>query len=244
MNNFTLKLADKNIAVSSLYSFVKEYCKDYLTTEPEDFSVNISQSDIDYEKEKSIQEDIKENIPVREFPDYYLETLAVYRRIAEKILDFDTILFHGSVISVDGIGYLFTAKSGTGKSTHTRLWRKYFGERAVMVNDDKPFIRITENGAVVYGTPWDGKHRLSTNISVPLKAVCILERSAENHIEEITSKQAYNMLVQQVYKPKEPLKLMKTLHLIDRLTEEVRLYRLGCNMDISAAEVAYNTMKG
>ncbi len=243
MNNFTIKLADKTISVSSLHSFVKEYCKDYLTTEPEDFSVNISQSDIDYEREKSRQEDIKENIPVREFPDYYLETLAVYRKAADKMLDFDTILFHGSVIAVDSIGYLFTAKSGTGKSTHTRLWREYFRERAVMVNDDKPLIRITKNGAVVYGTPWDGKHRLSTNISVPLKSVCILERSADNHIEEITAKQAYNTLVQQVHKPREPQKLMKTLNLIDRLTAKVSLYRLGCNMDISAAEFAYNAMK-
>lgn len=244
MSNFTIKLADKNISVSSLHSFVKEYCRDYLTTEQEDFSVNVSQSDIDFEKEKSRREDIKENIPVREFSDYYLETLAVYRRIADKMIDFDTILFHGSVIAVDGIGYLFTAKSGTGKSTHTRLWREYFGERAVMVNDDKPLISITEKGAVVYGTPWNGKHRLSTNISVPLKAVCILERSAENHIEEITAKQAYNMLVQQVHKPKGPQKLMKTLHLIDRLAEKVKLYRLGCNLDISAAEIAYNAMKG
>lgn len=183
-------------------------------------------------------------MPFREFPDYYLETLAVYRRIADKMLDFDTILFHGSVIAVDGIGYLFTAKSGTGKSTHTRLWRKYFGERAVMINDDKPLIHITEKGAVVYGTPWDGKHRLSTNISVPLKAICILKRSADNHVEEITAKQAYNVLVQQVYKPKDPQKLMKTLHLIDGLTGKVKLYRLGCNMDISAAETAYNAMKG
>lgn len=244
MNHFTIKLADKNISISSLHSFVKAYCKDYFTTEQEDFSVHTSQSDIDNEREKSRREDIKEHIPVRAFPDDYLETLAVYRKIANKMLDFDTFLFHGSAIAVDGIGYLFTAKSGTGKSTHTRLWRAYFGEHAVMVNDDKPLVRMTEKGASVYGTPWDGKHRLSTNLSVPLKAVCILERSEENHIEEITVKQAYNMLVQQVHKPKEPEKLIKTLQLIDRLTETVRLYRLGCNMDISAAATAYNAMKG
>lgn len=53
MNYFTIKLADKNISVSSLHGFVKEYCKDYLTMEPEDFSIHISQSDIDYEREKS-----------------------------------------------------------------------------------------------------------------------------------------------------------------------------------------------
>ncbi len=244
MSNFTIKLAGKNIAVASLHSFVQTYCRDYLTTEPEDFSVRISQPDIDRERERSRQEDIREHLPVRVFSDNYLETLAVYRKIADKLLEFDTMLFHGSAIAVDGIGYLFTAKSGTGKSTHTRLWREKFGERAVMVNDDKPLIRITEQGAAVCGTPWDGKHRLSTNISVPLKAICILERSAENHMEEITAKQAYNMLVQQVHKPKEPQKLIKTLQLIDRLTEKVQLYRLGCNMDISAAETAYKAMKG
>lgn len=244
MNNFTIKLADKNISVSSMHSFVKDYCMDYITTESEDFSIQISQSDIDYEREKSRQEDIKENMPVRNFPDNYLEILAVYRKIADKMIEYNTILFHGSVIAVDGIGYLFTAKSGTGKSTHTRLWKECFGERAVMVNDDKPLISITEKCAVVYGTPWDGKHRLSSNISVPLKAVSILERSEENHIEEISAKQAYNMLVQQTHKSREPQKLMKTLYLIDRLSEKVNLYRLGCNMDISAAKTAYNAMKG
>ncbi len=243
MSNLTIKLAGKNISVSSLHSFVKEYCRDYLTTEQADFSVSISQSDVDNEREKSKREDIKENMPVRKFSDDYLESLAVYRKIADKLLDFDTLLFHGSAIALDGVGYLFTAKSGTGKSTHTRLWREHFGERAVMVNDDKPLIRVAEQGAAVYGTPWDGKHRLSTNISVPLKAVCILERLSENHIEEITAKQAYNMLVQQAHKPKEPEKLIKALQLIDRFTETVQLYRLGCNMDISAAETAYNAMK-
>lgn len=142
-----------------------------------------SQSDIEYEREKSALEDRKEGLPIRNFPDSYLETLAVYRKFAENLLAYDTVLFHGSVVAVDGIGYLFTAKSGTGKSTHTRLWREYFGERAVMVNDDKPLLQVTENGVIVYGTPWDGKHHLSNNISVPLKAICILTRAEENHIE-------------------------------------------------------------
>ena len=158
------------------------------------------------------------------------------------MLDCDTILFHGSVIAVDGIGYLFTAKSGTGKSTHTRLWREMLGERAVMINDDKPLISLSENGIMVYGTPWDGKHRLSTNIGVPLKAVCILERAEENRIVPITKKDAYNMLMQQVYKPSDPQKLIKTLQLIDRLAENVKLYRLGCNISPQAAEIAYRTM--
>ena len=230
--------------MESVYSKVHELCADYRYSGTADFSIRITRKDIEYEGNKSRNEDIKEGIPIRNFSDDYLETLAVYRKIADKMIDYDTVLFHGSVIAVDGIGYLFTAKSGTGKSTHTRLWRELFGERAVMVNDDKPLIKVSENGIMVYGTPWDGKHRLSTNISVPLKSVCVLERSEENRIEKVTADSVYNMLVQQVYRPQNPQKLLKTLQLIDVLSENVGLYRLGCNMDISAAETAYKAMKG
>lgn len=230
--------------MESVYSKVHELCADYRYSGTADFSIRTTRKDIEYEGNKSRNENIKEGIPIKNFSDDYLETLAVYRKIADKMIDYDTILFHGSVIAVDGIGYLFTAKSGTGKSTHTRLWRELFGERAVMVNDDKPLIKVSENGIMVCGTPWDGKHRLSTNISVPLKAVCVLERSEGNHIEKVTADSVYNMLVQQVYRPQSPQKLLKTLQLIDVLSENVGLYRLGCNMDISAAETAYKAMKG
>lgn len=176
--------------------------------------------------------------------DAYLEELAVYRKIAEQMPAYDTFLMHGSCVAVDGEGYLFTAKSGTGKSTHTRLWRELFGERAVMINDDKPLIRVTETGATIYGTPWDGKHHLSTNCAVPLKAICILERAANNTIRRIPPAEAYPFLVQQIYRPQDPAAMLRTLQLIDRLSKTVDLWRLGCNMDPEAAQVSYNAMKG
>ncbi len=86
---------------------------------------------------------------------------------------YDTVLFHGSALAIDGDGYLFTAKSGTGKSTHTRLWRERFGDRVVMINDDKPLLHIDAGSVIAYGTPWNGKHRLGTNASVPLRADCV-----------------------------------------------------------------------
>lgn len=237
------KIADKVVEVTSIYNEVHEYCAEYQTDENADYSVMTARADIDYEREKSAREDEIEGIPARQFSDGYLEELAVYRRIAEKMIEFDTVLFHGSVIAVDGVGYLFTAKSGTGKSTHTRLWRAYFGDRAVMVNDDKPLLKITDSGVTAYGTPYNGKHRLGSNISVPLKAICILTRSADNHIEHITREQAYTMLLQQVYRPADMLKMAKTLELVDRLADSVKLYKLGCNMDISAAKVAFEGMQ-
>lgn len=240
----TYKIADNIIEIISLHEEVHKYCKDYVSKENPDFSIKINQTDIDYERRKSASEDKKEGKAVRNFPDSYLETLAVYRKIAKRLLEDNIILFHGSVVAVDGIGYLFTAKSGTGKSTHTKLWREYFGERAFMVNDDKPLIKINENDCIVYGTPWDGKHRLSKNTSVPLKAVCILERSEKNHIEKITKSEAYSMLIQQVHRPGGAEKIAKLLNLIDKFSENVNLYKLGCNMDIEAAKIAYNGMKG
>ena len=111
-----------------------------------------------------------------------------------------------------------------------------------MVNDDKPLLHIADT-VTAYGTPYNGKHRLGTNTFVPLKAICILTRSAENHIEPITREQAYTMLLQQVYRPADMLKMAKTLELVDRLAESAKLYRLGCNKDISAAQVAFEGMQ-
>ena len=83
---------------------------------------------------------------------------------------------------MDGAAYLFTAPSGTGKSTHTRLWREVFGDRVWMINDDKPMLRISENLVTAYGTPWNGKHHISRNASAPLKAIVQLNRGKENII--------------------------------------------------------------
>ena len=237
------KLAGRNVGVTSLYGEIHTLCRAYAADDCRpDFTVKTGQAEIDFERKRLawIQSLLGESEP--QCSDDYLETVAVCRAVTEKLPAYDTILFHGSAIAVDGKGYIFTAKSGTGKSTHARLWRELLGKRAIMVNDDKPLIRITENGVLVCGSPWDGKHHLSSNIEVPLKAICILERAEENRICEIMREEALPMLVQQAYRPFDPAAMTKTLNLIDRLN--VKFYRLGCNMDISAAVLSYQTMKG
>ena len=238
------KIAERVVEINSLYEKVHNYCRDYETDETADFSVSITPDDIVYEKQKTDSEYAYEGLPLPNFSDALLEETAVYRKIGEKMPDYDTIIFHGSVIAVEGQGFLFTAKSGTGKSTHTRLWREYLGEKAVMVNDDKPMLKITDNGVIAYGTPYNGKHHLGCNMSVPLKAICILTRGEKNSIVCIDKKEAYAMLLQQVYRPNDPVQMAKTLKLLDRMAENVGLYKLVCNMDIEAAKVAYNGMKG
>lgn len=242
MTEFTIGIAERIIRIRAQHDYAKEFCEKYLTEGAPDFTVQITTEDIEYEREKSRREDEFEGLPVREFEADYLETLAIYRKIVEKMLDYGGFLFHGSAVSVDGEGYLFTAKSGTGKSTHTRRWRRYFGKRCITVNDDKPLLLIKDDCVLICGTPWDGKHRMSTNIMVPMKGLVVLERGEVNHIAPIEISEALPLLLQQTYRPANPLAMSKTLILLEKMTKIVRLYRLRCNMALESARVAYEGM--
>ena len=244
MVDFNICLAEKTIAVSANYESTREFCRHYLCDTPADFSVSVSMEDIIREDEASDNERRLEGLPPYKYSYDYLETLALYRKIAEKMAEFDTILFHGSAVMLDGEGYIFTARSGTGKSTHTRLWRETFGERAVMINDDKPLIAMTENGAVVYGTPWCGKHHLGANISAPLRAICILGRSLTNEIGKVSYLYALPELLSQTYRFPNPDGMQRVLATLQLIASNVGIFRLGCNMEREAAIVAYNGMKG
>ena len=238
------RMAERNIGVESLYDDVHVRCAAYRTEGAPDFIVRITPADIDREREQSAREDALEGRTARTWHDGYLEELAVYRQIAERMPAYDTFLCHGSAVAVDGRAYLFAARSGTGKSTHARLWQQLLGDRLLYVNDDKPLVRIAPEAAVVYGTPYDGKHHLSRDMAVPLKAVCFLQRGAENRIRRIGARDAFPRLLQQVYCPQDRAALARTMELLQGLTERVAFYELACNMDLEAARVAYEGMGG
>ncbi len=242
-HNGIYRFANISVQVVSLFPYAQKMCEAYRCQGAPELTIATTQKDIDFERRRAKEVARKEGRPEPDHADGYLETLAVYRKIAEKMPFYDRMLMHGSCVAVDGAAYLFIARSGTGKSTHTRLWRKLLGDRAVMVNDDKPLVQVAEGKAIIYGTPWDGKHRLSSNVAVPLQAACILERAEENSIRPLIREEALPMLLQQSYRPFDPEALAKTVALVDRLAGAVRLYRLGCNMNIGAAELSYTTMK-
>ena len=242
MTEFTIKVAGVPIGVRAMFASTRDYCRAYFTEETPVFSVATEPEDLEFEQNKAREEAILEGLRFRDFPDPYLERTAIQRKIAEKLFDYDTLIFHGSVVAVEGQGYLFTAKSGTGKSTHTRFWREAFGEKAVMVNDDKPFLKITEKEILVCGAPWSGKHGLDTNITVPLKSICILERGEENQIRPIEPGQALMMLMQQSNRPLDRQKLLKYMDLIDGLASKTALWKMRCNLDPAAAKVAFDAM--
>ncbi|MBO5907451.1 MAG: hypothetical protein J6Q85_04825 [Clostridia bacterium] len=245
MVSFFLRLAEKNIAVRVNFQSTLDFCREYLTddTDP-DAELEITLGDIASERIKAARERELEGLPPYDFSAQYLETLALYRKIASALIDFDTFLFHGSALSMDGRAYIFTAKSGTGKSTHAAIWRRVFGERVVMINDDKPLIKIKDGAAYVYGTPWCGKHGLGTNASAPLSSIAIIERAEHNSISPCPPSQAIVQLYNQAYRIPDKDKLSRTLAILDKLRSTVGVYVLKCNMDDTAAEVAYATMKG
>ena len=239
---FTIKIADEVIFAHTIYPNTRKRCVEYFCDQSPELRISITPGDIEVEQELHNRERQLEGLPAENLSEGQFEITAVQRKLAEVLFERNVLVFHGSVVAVDGQAYLFTAKSGTGKSTHTRFWRETFGDRAVMVNDDKPFLRITEDGVLAYGSPWNGKHKLGNNICVPLKAICILERGEENQIQAISGQEASMMLFQQSNRPMDPRKMPIYMDLIDQLSKKTEFYRMQCNLDPNAAQVAFDAM--
>ena len=242
METFRIRIAGVVAQVQPLFGSTAAYCRNYLTDQEPDFFVTVTDEDLRFEQYLLDVEADEEGMKRRRFTDPFLERTAIQRKIADELVKHNTLLLHGSTVAVDGEAYLFSATCGTGKSTHTRLWREVFGQRALMVNDDKPFLQITSSGVIAHGAPWSGKHGLDTNIAAPLQGICILERGGENKIAPIPPREALAMLQKQTYQPLEAEKEQKIWELLERLADSVPLWRMTCTKDPEAAQVSYRAM--
>ena len=240
MHQFVMDIAGFAIGVESLFETTGVYCREYWTDREPEFHVTVNREELVQEQELLNIEADEEGLKRRKFPDPFLERSVIQRRVAEALAQRDVLLMHGSTVAVDGRAYLFTAVCGTGKSTHTRLWREVFGDRAVMVNDDKPFLKLTESGVIACGAPWTGKHGIGTNISVPLGGICILRRGPENVIRRAQREAVEDFLLHQIFRCEGAEELTKEL--ADRLLSSVPLWEMECTKDPQAAEIAYGAM--
>ena len=244
METFTMEIAGLVVCVQPLFQSTREYCRPYLADTEPDVFVQITPEDLAFEQMMLDKEAAEEGLKRRQFKEPFLERTAIQRYVADKLVARNTLLLHGSTVAVDGKAYMFTAPCGTGKSTHTRLWRELFGERAVMVNDDKPFLKITPDGVLAYGSPWSGKHGLASNVCVPLKGICLLHRGSENMIRCAEPKDLIDFLRRQAHVPTDASLAQKAFSLVDALAETVPLWEMNCNKELDAAQVAYSAMKG
>ena len=232
---FIVGLADRYIEINSVYDELKNFFKDYLVTDViPDFSVSLCKEDILAEQEATSE---------NQFSPTYLETLALLRKLAEILPSHNRILMHGASISYNENAYLFTAPSGTGKSTHIRLWKKYLGDDVKIVNGDKPFISL-EDEPMIYGSPWAGKENWHRNCKMPLKGICFVQRGTTNSIRRIEASECLSLLFKQVYLPADTLAAGLTLELVDTLIKKVPLYVLTCDISEEAVKCSFEALTG
>ena len=238
MYTIEAKLAGIPLCVELSYPYTGKLFRDYI--------VKLSEEEKEESLDISVTEEeilAEQTDPEHQYPLPYLESLAIYRKISHKFLEHDILLFHCSALEIDGKAVLFTAPSGTGKSTHARLWREHFPDRVRTINDDKPLLKIDGQSIEVYGTPYGGKDGLQKNISAPAAAIVILEQGKENEICRLTMKEAYPMLLNQTYRRKDAEGLIRTMDLVGSVAR-IPVYHLSCNISEEAVELVYKTLKG
>jgi hypothetical protein len=154
-----------------------------------------------------------------------------------------TVLFHAAVVSHGGKGYLFLGPSGTGKSTHARLWLQHI-EGTELVNDDNPVVRIADDGtAVVYGSPWSGKTPCYRNVSGPLGGIVMLSQAPYNKIRRLGGIEAYVALMESISGKRWDKRIADGLHATENtLASTVPVWHLACLPDQAAAELCNNTV--
>lgn len=164
---------------------------------------------------------------------------------AARLIQHGGVVLHGAALSYKGQGIVFTADSGTGKSTHAGLWKQAFPNEVTLINDDKPALRFYGDKATVFGTPWSGKTDINTNTAAPLHAIVVLEQAPYNAIRPLTAKEAIFHLTRQINRPYYDRDGgIKTLDAVENLIQTVPTYLLQCTISQEAVSLVLNTVFG
>lgn len=276
---FCVKIAEVLAAVENRYAFTERLCVDYIA--------NVSPDECDFSVSATPEEIAAENSDGGTFSPAYCESLALYRKICTRMLDYDAFLLHAAVVSYGGRGFAFAAKSGTGKSTHVAQWMRALGDDVTVVNGDKPILRwrsgedaevkgagapgetpigedaraYTPSAAshggkaapaacdqltgefIAYGTPYCGKENWGQNTSVPLHAVCFIERCEPGESDRLSrledDGEIVTRIMNQILMPKDPVLAVRQLDLLDRMVSSVPFYVLRCTPTSAAFDAAF-----
>lgn len=256
---FCVKLAEVLVAIENRYAFTERLCADYI--------VDVLPGECNFSVSATPEEIAAENSDDGTFSPAYCESLALYRKICTRMLDCDAFLLHAAVVSYGGRGFAFAAKSGTGKSTHVAQWMRALGDDVTVVNGDKPILRWRSGedagtlgetpggeGApaaceqpsgefIAYGTPYCGKENWGQNTSVPLRAVCFIERCEPGESDRLSrlddDGEIVARIMNQILMPKDPVLAARQLDLLDRLVSSVPFYVLRCTPTPAAFDAAF-----
>jgi serine kinase of HPr protein (carbohydrate metabolism regulator) len=229
------KLADFIVEFKNPSSEAEKYMDGYLCNASPEVSFTISEEDIQAITDMLNGQSTHTNS----------ELSAMLSKFCMWTLERNAFFLHSALFDIDGVGVAFAAPSGTGKTTHMRLWQQLLGNKMTVVNGDKPIVRFFDDTKypVGYGTPWCGKERYGINGKTEIKHFCFIERSETNSCEKVESSQVLDLFFKQVILPRnKPDSISKTLKLADMFLKNVTVWKIKCNMDISAAKVAYDTI--
>ena len=288
---FCVQIAEVLVAIENRYAFTERLCADYI--------VDVLPGECSFSVSATPEEIAAENSNDGTFSPAYCESLALYRKICTRMLDYNAFLLHAAVVSYAGRGFAFAAKSGTGKSTHVAQWMRALGDDVTVVNGDKPILRwrygedaeaksagalngtpggevaeppdgtpsgegaractssaVPPSGKAVetacdqlagefvaYGTPYCGKENWGQNTSVPLHAVCFLERCEPGEPDRLSrledDGEIIARIMNQILMPNDPVLAARQLDLLDRLVSSVPFYVLRCTPTPAAFDAAF-----
>ncbi len=229
------EIAGLRVDIRNAYPYTDRFCVKYLSQDqssPVDITATVSEEIMEEERARSPQ-----------FSEGYIENICLYRSICYRLPAWDRMLLHCSVLDYDGNGYAFLGKSGTGKSTHTRLWLQNLAPTRV-INGDKPIIEYKDGEFIAHGTPWMGKEAWGTRDSVPLKGLCFLEQAPYNAICRLKPQEVNARLFTQILLPSEEECAIKTLEFVDRLITRLPCYLLKCDISTQAVKASFEAMTG
>ncbi len=230
---FTIQLAGVAVEIHHKYKYVRTLCSEYATEVSPVFSVSVTDGQIESEM----------RMTKYHYSEDVCEATCIHREIVKGLVKHGVILIHSAVVAVDKVAYVFMAKSGVGKSTHIKLWKEVFGERAVIVNGDKPLFSFEDNILTVHGSPWQGKENYGKRISLPVGGLCFLERGEKNEIVPATDSEVADRLFHQVLLPDNGEDLAIFMATLERILQTVPFYKLKCTMESSAAVCSYEGMR-
>lgn len=225
------KIAGLNVGFEPQHDMLRKRSEKYICNEKADFNIGFTENLMEHQL--TLYKDV---------PESELEYLWMGTAFNVKLLEYNGMFLHSSTVVVDGVAYSFSAPCGTGKSTHTSLWLELFGDKAFILNDDKAAYRCIDGKYYAFGTPFSGKHDINVDTSAILGGICFIEQAQENSIERMNIDDAVPLLFSQTLRPSNVKRTMMLCDFIDELIKNIPVYKLRCNMDIEAAEIAYEAM--
>ena len=238
--NFLVKIAGVIIEIHAIHKLVYYYCREYwITNESPDFIVSITEKEVEEERILCYSSYTTTDLKSNQYLYGRIELMLVLRKIADRFLEYDIVLVHGTVVYDGQRGILLSAPSGTGKTTRAkRLMAEKPGIE--IINGDKPFLKIIEGQTIAYGTPWCGKEFYNKNQVVPINTILLLERSENTFLEEVSFTEALPFLINQTYFPPVEGGILKVINLLKQMKCNVKIIRYCSRSDASDIIEAYN----